>query len=269
MSPLTNRSQYALLILAAANGGFLYLLPSQAEHAYAWAVKPSINAAFMGAGYLAGLLASILGIYFADRWRSVRGLVWPFLGLGVVMTLATGLHEDRFKWTYWLTWLWTVVYVAIPPVAFCLWWREERVTRSESEEDIGLDSMRAVASVLGSVLVTLACLLFFAPKAVATFWPWTITPLIARVFAGWHVLMGGILVFSAFSARRFHELPIPFLTVCCWSLLLFVLPFLHSGSLTHASSTVAWLALQLTLFVFCGSVSLRALRAMRCSGQSL
>lgn len=269
MSPLTKRSQWALLILAAANGGFLYFTPSLAEQGYAWAIKPSINAAFMGAGYLAGLLASVLGLYFARRWRSVRSLVVPFLGLGIVMTMATVMHEDRFRWGYWLTWLWTVVYIAIPPVAAFLYFREERRPRGRTDEDIGLNSMRAFASLLGAVLLTLAVLLFFAPKLIAVVWPWTITPLIARVFAAWHVLMGGVLLWSAFGARRFHELPIPFLTVFVWSLLLGALPFFHGASLTHAGSTIAFVVLQLVLAVFSGSVALRAFRAMRCSGQAL
>jgi hypothetical protein len=269
MSRLTSRSQWILLILAAANGGFLYFTPGLAEQGYAWAIKPSINAAFMGAGYLAGLLASVLGLYFARRWRSVRALVVPFFGLGVVMTVATALHEDRFRWGYWLTWLWAAVYVAIPPIAALLYCREERAPRGSIAGDMGLDSMRAFASLLGAVLLTLACLLFFTPKLVAAVWPWTITPLLARVFAAWHVLMGGVLLWSAFGARRFHELPIPFLTVCTWSLLLGALPFFHGSSITHLSTTVAFLLLQLVLFVFCGSVALRAIRAMRYSGQNL
>ena len=269
MSQLTSRSQWALLILAAANGCFLYLSPGLAEQGYAWAIKPSINAAFMGAGYLAGLLASVLGLYCARRWRSVRALVLPFFGLGVVMTLATALHQERFRWGYWLTWLWTVVYIGIPPVAYYLWRREENHVRPVADEDLGIGSMRAFASFLGAVLLTLACLLFCVPAIVSAVWPWTITPLIARVFAGWHVLMGGVLLWSAFGARRFHELPIPFLTVCSWSLLLGALPFFHAGSLTHAGTAVLFLLLQLVLFVFCGSVALRALRAMRSTGQAL
>jgi hypothetical protein len=269
MTRLTSRSQWILLILAAANGGFLYFMPASAEEGYAWAIKPGINAAFMGAGYLAGLVASVLGLYFARRWRSVRALVMPFFALGVVMTLATLMHEDRFRWGYWLTWLWAVVYVAIPPIAAFLYAREERRSRRSSGDDLGLESMRAFASLLGAVLLTIAALLFFAPKLTAAIWPWTITPLIARVFAAWHVLMGGVLVWSAFGARRFHELPIPFATVCAWSSLLAALPFVHGKSLTHVSSAVVFVLLQMVLVVFCGCVTLRAVSAMRCSGQRL
>jgi hypothetical protein len=150
-----------------------------------------------------------------------------------------------------------------------LYLREERRPRGHADEDAGLNSMRAFASLLGAVLLTLAALLFFIPQLMAAVWPWKITPLIARVFAAWHVLMGGVLLWSAFGARRFHELPIPFLTVCIWSLLLGALPFFHERSVTHASSAIAFIALQIVLAVFSGSVALRAIRAMRYSGQRL
>ena len=41
-------------------GLFLYLLPSQAFGHYAWAIKPPVNAAFIGAGFLAGTLATCM-----------------------------------------------------------------------------------------------------------------------------------------------------------------------------------------------------------------
>jgi len=269
MSKLTSRAQWILLVLAAANGGFLYFVPTLAERDYAWAIKPPINAAFMGAGYLAGLVAAVLGSYYARRWRSVRVLLWPFVLLGVVMSVATFLHHERFRWSYSLTWLWTIVYLGIPPVALFLWRREEQKPRSLADQDSGLAPMRMAASLLGSALITLSALLFFAPTIAQSVWPWQITPLIARVFAAWHLLMGGILLFSALGARRVHELPIPFFTVFTWSLLLCMLPLLYASNLKPGGTAVGWIGFQLTLLVFCGSVAVRALRAMRAAGQGL
>jgi hypothetical protein len=269
MSKLTSRAQWILLVLAAANGGFLYFLPGLAERDYAWAIKPPINAAFMGAGYLAGLVAAVLGTYCARRWRSVRMLLWPFVLLGVVMSLATWLHAERFRWSYSLTWLWTLVYLGIPPVALFLWRREEHKPRALADQDSGLVPMRLAASLLGSALITLSAILFFAPAVAQGLWPWQITPLIARVFAAWHLLMGGILLFSALGARRVHELPIPFLTVFTWSLLLCVLPLLYRSNFTPGGSAAPWIGFQLTILLFTGAVTVRALRAMRAAGQAL
>ncbi len=49
-----------LLVLAVANGAFLFGVPARADTDYAWVVGPPIDAAFMGAGYLAGVVATAL-----------------------------------------------------------------------------------------------------------------------------------------------------------------------------------------------------------------
>ena len=43
---------WVLLVLAAANGLFLYVLPALADTDYAWSIKPPVNAAFIDAGFL-------------------------------------------------------------------------------------------------------------------------------------------------------------------------------------------------------------------------
>jgi hypothetical protein len=64
MLVLTRAGIVLLLMLAIANGVFLYFFPAQAGPDYAWAIPP-INAAFMGAGYLAGMAAAALGVFVA------------------------------------------------------------------------------------------------------------------------------------------------------------------------------------------------------------
>ena len=49
-----------LLLLAVLNAAFLYLLPARAATGYAWAIRPPISAAFLGGGYLAGVVATCL-----------------------------------------------------------------------------------------------------------------------------------------------------------------------------------------------------------------
>src|SRR5690348_12103296 len=131
---ITRASLWPLLVLAVANGAFLYCLPGLATH-YAWSITPPINAAFMGAGYLGGLVPGFLGIFAAARWRSFRVLTLPFGVLGAVMLAATLIHVDKFFWDYPPTWLWTAVYAVIPPAAVVLWVRQERRAKPAPEED--------------------------------------------------------------------------------------------------------------------------------------
>ena len=74
VQPLTRYGVWILFVLAAANGLWLYLLPGQADTDYAWSIKPAVNAAFIGAGFLAGTLATGLVLWKAQRWRTFSTL---------------------------------------------------------------------------------------------------------------------------------------------------------------------------------------------------
>ena len=88
--------------------------PAQAETDYAWSIKPPVNAAFIGAGFLAGTLATGLVLEFATRWRSFSTLPIALWVLASSLLAATIIHKDRFKWDYPPTWVWTFVYAAVP-----------------------------------------------------------------------------------------------------------------------------------------------------------
>ena len=99
-----------LLVLAILNAAFLYFLPARAASGYAWAIRPPISAAFLGAGYLAGVVATALAVLAARHWRSIQPLAVALVTLSVGLLAATLLHTDRFRWGYPPTWAWTGVY---------------------------------------------------------------------------------------------------------------------------------------------------------------
>lgn len=110
-----------LLVLALANGAWLFFLPGRALTDYAWAIKPPINAAFIGAGFLAGTVATGLVVFGARSWRSLRILPLPLAVLASTVLGATLLHADRFFWDYLPTWGWTGVYAAVPALVLGFW----------------------------------------------------------------------------------------------------------------------------------------------------
>jgi hypothetical protein len=266
---LTRLSLWPLFVLAAANGLFLYLLPDQAVH-YAWPIKPPINSAFMGAGYLAGLVAGGVAIFGAQRWRSFATLSLPFAVLGTVMLAATLIHAPLFRWDYPPTWLWTAVYVAVPPAAVWLWLRQRRSPDDPTPPDGLAAASRWAAWPLGLVLIGLGLLLLAAPAPALAAWPWPITTLLSRAFAGWHLLIGGILVASALTARGRQDLPIPFLTVAAWSALVLLLPLVYAGTLrTGGPYLWSWVALQALVLAGSLGFAVAALAGMRRAGQRL
>lgn len=258
-----------LLVLAAANGAFLYLFPSQAQSDYAWPVAPPIDAAVMGAGYLAGLIATALAL-LARSWRSLLALQPGFVVLGVSLLAATVIHEDRFRWDYAPTILWTVVYAGLPAAIALLWWRQQRRATEAPPRDLSLRGVTAAPAALGGVLAAIGCLLFFAPATMIERWPWELTPLLARVFAGWYALAGGVLLAAAASARRMHELAIPYVTVGAWCALLLPLPALYPGSVNAGHEALwAWLALHSATLAVCAAALARSVASMRAGAERL
>jgi hypothetical protein len=231
-----------LLALAVANGAFLYLLPARAEPDYAWAIVPPINAAFLGAGYLAGTVATALVVFATRSWRSLRVLPLPLVVLSVGLLAATIMHADRFRWDYPPTWVWTGVYAGVPIVVAYLWRRQERNAPPAPPAHPGLRPLRVASAVIGGLVLAGSAALFAAPATVGELWPWPLTELLGRAVASWYALIGTALVVCAWSLRRPSEALIPYATLLSWSLLLLALPVLHAGDLA-GGPLAPWLAL--------------------------
>ena len=87
------------------------LRPGAGGDDYAWSIKPPVNAAFIGAGFLAGHARDRAGAARtrpagarSRRCRSRCGCSRRSL------LAATIIHNDRFKFDYAPTWVWTFVY---------------------------------------------------------------------------------------------------------------------------------------------------------------
>ncbi|HET9017624.1 MAG TPA: hypothetical protein VFN57_18630 [Thermomicrobiaceae bacterium] len=261
--PITRVALFVLLGLGVANGVFLYLTPARAATGYAWSIKPAINAAFLGAGYLSGAFSAAVTLLAVRRWRAVRTMVWPLIAFGTLMLIATVVHRDRFRWGYPLTWVWTAVYVAVPLGTAGLWLLQRRAEPADTEPG-GRPPFAAEAAVTGAVLALVGVAIPLTPTAAIAHWPWAITPLLARAFGGWYILAGGILLVTALTARSAAETAVPSLTVACWSLLIIVLPLVHGeGVRTATMSFRAWVALHALALLVSAAVAARSLRRLR------
>jgi hypothetical protein len=241
---LTRAGIWVLLVLAAANGVFLYVLPGLADTDYAWSIKPPVNAMFIGAGFLAGTLATGLVLATATRWRSFSTLPPALWVLATSLLAATIIHADRFAWDYPLTWVWALVYGGVPIAVPLLVARQRRVAEPEPAADPRLRLVRVLSLVIGAPLLAASAALFLAPVELGEHWPWPLTPLLARAVAAWYALFGTMLLTCAAGLRRPAEAIIPFATLAAWSLLLLALPLLRPGDVSDAG---AWIALMLGL----------------------
>jgi hypothetical protein len=257
--PLVRHSVWALLVLAGANGVYLYLLPGQAAAHYAWPVRPPATAAFMGAGYLAGLVAAYLAIFRVRHWRSVYALTPAFICLSVLLLAATLMHAARFKWGFALTWIWTAVYATIPIAAALLWRMQSRASRDDPARDPRTRTLRGISMAAGASLTAVALVLFVAPDAVLARWPWTLTDLTGRVLGGWYALSGTMLLTMGVGLRRWHETVVPLATVGTWTALILLLPALYGEIDTGGGPFWVWFLLHAALLALC----IGALRTVR------
>ncbi|HEY7598741.1 MAG TPA: hypothetical protein VH741_02350 [Candidatus Limnocylindrales bacterium] len=241
---LTRAGIWVLLVLAALNGLFLYFAPGRADTDYAWSILPAVNAAFIGAGFLAGTVATGLVLAMASRWRTFSTLPVALWVLAATLLAATLIHNDRFKWDYVPTWVWAFVYAGVPIAVPFLVSRQRRAADPEPEADPRLRPLRVVSAVVGAVLLVGAVALYVAPVELGEHWPWPLTPLLGRAVAAWYALFGTMLLSCAYGLRRPAEALIPYATLGSWCVLLLLLPVLHPDDVSGAG---LWIALMVAL----------------------
>ncbi len=241
---LTRAGVWVLLVLAAANGLFLYVFPDRADTDYAWSIQPAVNAGFIGAGFLAGTLATGLVLQRATRWRSFSLLPPALWVLASALLAATIIHADRFKWDYPLTWLWALVYAGVPLAVPFLAARQRRVAEPLPAADSALVVVRVLSGIAGAGLIVGAAASYVAPVELDEHWPWALTPLLARTVAAWYALFGTMLLTFALAQRRRCEGLIGHATLAAWSVLLLALPLLHPDDV---SGRPGWYALMVML----------------------
>ena len=169
----------------------LYLTPEQSGERFAWEIKPSMMAAFMGAGYLGGSWLFISTV-FGRRWHRVAAGFLPVTTFTIFMLLATIVHWDRFDIGHIPFLLWLGLYVITPLLVPFLWWRN-RVTdpgTPEPGDQLAPALARWSLRLLGAALLLFAVIGFIFPDRLISIWPWTLSPLTARVMSGWFGLLG-------------------------------------------------------------------------------
>ncbi len=188
---------FVIVILALAVWT-LYLYPDSTDQYFAWTIKPRMMPLAMGAGYAMGAFF-FARVLTSRRWHHAALGFLPITAFTIFMLAATVLHWDRFHQGSISFALWVIVYV-ITPVLVPLIWLRNRTTDPGTPEpdDVAVPPLVRGAAGAAGVIVTLAAILIFlVPDLAINNWPWQLTPLTARVLAGWLMLPGiGGLVLS-------------------------------------------------------------------------
>ena len=196
----TRLSRFARIVLwfvainALIGATILIFFPTQTEQLFFWNITPPINAALFGALYLGGAL--VVGwVTYRGEWEGARFLTPVLVSAGILISLTTFLHLDRFnpglKLAYWL-----IVYVGAPLLALLIYRQQESGGANWIVEEPLRPITRHIAVGLGGVLLLMGLAGIAMPGPVVANWPWPTSPLMVRIFAAWFSAFGvGLLWF--------------------------------------------------------------------------
>jgi hypothetical protein len=201
--PATRWAALAVFCILVPAVIVLWGAPSKTADLWAWTIMPKLTPIFLGSGYGAGA-------YFF--WRTYRGTEWHPSSAGVfsaaafaaAMLVATLIHWDKFNHGDAPTlaaiafYGWVSVYIVSPWVVFGIWLRNHRVDPRTPEpgESVLSPTVLLGARLFGVGAFIGAAVSFISPNTAIDVWPWTLTPLTARVLASFmfQVGMGALLL---------------------------------------------------------------------------
>jgi hypothetical protein len=256
--PLTRAVAWIIIPFLVAAFIILYLDGQHTADWFAWEIPSRLTTALMGAGYLGGAYfflrvglgrrqhhvdigagylnpTSYVASSPALRWHNVHLGYLPVTTFTILMLLVTLLHLDKFITENWPFWVWLVLYIVTPLLVPFVWWRNRSADPRlpQPGERIVPGWLRVIMAFAGGFLLALCLVALIRPEIFINIWPWTQTPLTARIMAGWHAILGvGALVLA--SDSRWSAWPVPMQSITLWYGLLLLALFWHQGELGEA-----------------------------------
>jgi hypothetical protein len=177
----------------------LYPLPEVGINHFAWPIRPLMSSMMLGATYLGG--AYFFSIVLISRqWRHVWLGFLPITAFAGTLGIATLIHWDRFEHGRWTFWVWALLYLTVPLFLPILWRMNHKLTAGTPMQREGElpKFIRQLSGGLGVVLTVAAVLLLLTPNIMIEVWPWTVTPLTARIMASMFILPGLVSLSMAY-----------------------------------------------------------------------
>lgn len=158
-----------------------FFRPHEILRALVWPLPP-LHARFVGALYLSATVFLLLSLAMRQR-RQVEAIVHLALAWTGWLLLITVVHRNSFDPARAQTWFWVVAYISFPVAAAALTVR--RTPALQPDRVPPLPGWAAACLIVQAIAyIGLGLALTIVPTAIATIWPWPITPLLAQVYSG-------------------------------------------------------------------------------------
>jgi hypothetical protein len=179
----------------------LGLRPEETATRFAWHIEPEAVASALGGFYIATAPTLVLQAV-ARRWEMIRVFVLPAIAFTTAELIATLLHLDRFSVGTLPFNVWLASYV-LPPGIFLLAYvyHQRGALPRPSARALPPGLWRALLSI-GALWTVSAVIGFVFPAYLTGSFPWKLTPLTARVLAGWEIAFATLLLSIARENER-------------------------------------------------------------------
>lgn len=225
----------------------LFFFPDTTGERFAWAIKPHITSLYIGAGYLGGSWL-FLNAIFGKRWHRIQSGFLAITTFTWLMLISTILHWDRFSHGRLGFNLWLILYIITPFLVPALWFYNRRTDSGQPEESdlIIPPIVRWITRLVGLAGLIFVLISFLVPDFAIRIWPWTLTPLTARIMAGWVALLS-VGTFSMAADPRWSAWRTPLESIMIWHLLVLIATVMSASDFTQG--LLNWYTLSIIILV--------------------
>lgn len=204
--PVTRLLAAIIVPILVAAFIMLFLFPNHTELLFAWPIKPTMSAMMLGGTYLGGAYY-FTAVFRAQQWHTVKLGFLPVSCFAGILGISTLLHWDKFTPGHISFILWAFLYLVLPFVLPVVWYLNQRINSPTKPPETPLSTPFCWAmGSLGAVLAIVSLILLIIPNLLIPTWPWTLSPLTARVMAAMFALSGfvalGVAINRYWSAAR-------------------------------------------------------------------
>jgi hypothetical protein len=240
--PWPVRAVYVFLLITIGTALSLLILAPGSEDWFPWTIVPDASARMIAVVYLNAFLL-VLFAWRTRDWAHTRAVFVPVTVFSVAATIVTLTNLDPFRASpadhlpFWLG-AYGLLFVATPVVLVL----EERAHGGRLPRQVPLSGLaRVVGGLSGVALGATAIALFIDPSGVSDVWPWTLAPLVGRVFAVWLLALATAYAWVLWDGDWLRGRAI-FLTAPISGIALLLVPVIHNGDV-GGGSLVLYLAL--------------------------
>ncbi len=180
----------------------LFIFPQETESLFAWKIQPSMSAMMLGAAYAGGIYF-FTGVLRSRQWHKIKVGFLPVTAFASLLGMATILHWDRFNHGHISFIAWAALYFTAPFIVLAVWFRNRSQDsgQRDAQDAVIPYRVRQLIGAIGVVTLGVSLFLFLQPVIMIGLWPWTLTPLTARVMGAMFALPGVVGLGIAFDMR--------------------------------------------------------------------